>query len=82
MPKIVDEIKSQNAMESLSRSHSRNLRAEESEMDNSKVSKKDSRHSFNDPQSQRGQPRREKDEDQKSNYSRKSSKKGLKAAKK
>lgn len=86
MPKIVDEIKSQNAMESLSRSHSRNMR-EESEMDNSKLSKKDSRSVFNDPTSSRQpQPRKdkekEKEDDQRSNYSRKSSKKGLKPAKK
>lgn len=84
MPKIVDELKSQNAMESLSRSHSRNMR-EESEMDNSKLSKKDSRSVFNDPTSFRQpQPRKdkEKDDDQRSNYSRKSSKKGLKPAKK
>lgn len=55
-------------------------------MDNSKLSKKDSRSVFNDPNSRQlqPQPRKEKDkeDDQRSNYSRKSSKKGLKPVKK
>lgn len=73
-------------MESLSRSHSRTLREEEDPIEASKLSKKDSRSSFNDPL-QKGPPRkqhteRDKDEDQRSNYSRKSSKKGLRAVKK
>jgi hypothetical protein len=76
-------------MDSLSRSHSRNLREEEEPIEASKLSKKDSRSSFNDPlQKGKGRGEREKgergerEEDQRSNYSRKSSKKGLKGARK
>jgi hypothetical protein len=74
-------------MDSLSRSHSRTHREEE-DIEASKLSKKDSRTSFNDPQRQpqvrkgEREREREKEEDQRSNYSRKSSKKGLRGAKK